>query len=313
MNHATRTYQVDSFSRLGLRIDTHYRHWTGAGGLLLLLVGVMVFSGRLPAGEPRIELAYKFQPGQRLVMRVEHFAETYTIMAERHERGFSRTITQKVWEVEEVSGEGNATLVYRIEWVDMAQSVGEGQEVTYDSRKEGTVPELFQAIAATVDTPLARVTIDRHGRVLERDKQFNSENLGMGEFTVPLPDKPVAVGDSWDVHREVRVKLDDGSYKRIKIREHYTLEKVAHGIATISVDSHPLTPVRSPAVESQLMQQLSQGTIKFDIDRGQVLSKLLEWDEEVVSFRGPNTSLRYDAKFVEELQPQTLRSASRSR
>ncbi|MEZ6078330.1 MAG: hypothetical protein R3C56_22450 [Pirellulaceae bacterium] len=72
-----------------------------------------------------------------------------------------------------------------------------------------------------------------------------------------------------------------------------------------------LTPVKDPATESQLIQQLSKGEIKFDIDNGRMLSKQLTWSDEVVGFRGPATSLRYDAKFTEELMPQTKRTASR--
>ncbi|RMF43993.1 MAG: hypothetical protein D6753_03685 [Planctomycetota bacterium] len=256
-----------------------------------------------------VDLQYKLVPGQKVVTRVEHYAETYTIMAEQQERGYSRTVTQKTWQVERATADGHFTFVYSIDWVQLAQSVGEAEEISYDSRQEQEVPPMFRAVAETVGTPLARVTIDRYGRVIERDKTFGAPNLGMGELTVPLPGKPVRVGDSWDVEREARAQLDDGTYKRIKLREHYTLEKVSSGVASIRVDSQPLTPITSPAVESQIIQQLSHGVIKFDIDRGLVISKHLEWDEEVVGFRGPNTSLRYDAKFVETLQPESLQSA----
>ncbi len=233
-------------------------------------------------------------------------------MAEQQERGYSRTVTQKTWKVERATEDGHFTFLYTIDWVALAQSVGDSEEISYDSRKADAVPPMFRSVAETVQTPLARVTIDRYGRVIDRDKTLGTPNLGMGELTVPLPGKPVAIGDSWDVEREARVQLDDGTYKRIKLREHYTLDKVSGGVATIRVDSQPLTPVTSPSVESQLIQQLSHGTIKFDIDRGLVQSKRLEWDEEVVGFRGPNTSLRYDAKFVEELLPESLKTAQRN-
>jgi light-regulated signal transduction histidine kinase (bacteriophytochrome) len=77
--------------------------------------------------------------------------------------------------------------------------------------------------------------------------------------------------------------------------------------------TQPLTPVTDRAVEAQLIQQLSKGEIKFDLDRGRMLSKQLDWSEEVVGFRGAETSLRYDAKFTEELISPAKRTASRGR
>ncbi len=73
------------------------------------------------------------------------------------------------------------------------------------------------------------------------------------------------------------MKLENGTQKTIKLREQYTLEKVSAGIATIRVTTQPLTPVDDASVEAQLMQQMSQGVIKFDIDHGRLISKELTW------------------------------------
>ena len=126
---------------------------------------------------------------------------------------------------------------------------------------------------------------------------------------MPLPIEPVAVGAQWHVPREIRVKLRDSSYKTIKVRENYRLEKVSAGVATIRVATEPLTPVSDPAVEAQLVQQLSKGTIKFDIDSGRVISKRLDWSERVLGFSGPASSMRYDALWTEELLPASARLA----
>ncbi|MCC6511489.1 MAG: hypothetical protein IT423_20485 [Pirellulaceae bacterium] len=48
------------------------------------------------------------------------------------------------------------------------------------------------------------------------------------------------------------------------------------------------------------MQQMSRGTIKFDMDKGRLISKQLDWDDEVVGFRGAETALKYSARFTEE-------------
>ena len=134
--------------------------------------------------------------------------------------------------------------------------------------------------------------------------------MGIGELTIPLPAEAVAIGGQWNVPREIRVKLESGAFKTIKVRELYTLEKVSAGVATIRIETQPLTPVNDPAVEAQLIQQLSKGSIKFDLDRGRLISKKLAWQDEVIGFRGPDTSLRYDAEWAEELQSEMSRTAS---
>jgi hypothetical protein len=255
-------------------------------------------------------LQYKMQAGETIVTRVEHFAETRTKMAEHDESSRSQTTSKKVWEVKSVDGEGNMTFEYRIDSVRLSQSVGEGEQQTYDSSTDSEVPAMFRPVAETVGKPLATICINPRGQVVERDNDLKTPQLGMGDLTIPLPADPIAVGDRWSVPREIRVKLENGDHKKIKVRELYSLEKVSTGVATIAIVTQPLTPVNDPAVESQLIQQLSKGEIRFDIDRGRLISKRLDWSEEVVGFRGPDTSLRYDGKFVEELQEGT-RAASR--
>ncbi len=202
------------------------------------------------------------------------------------------------------------TFEYRIDAVNMAQKQGDKAEVTYDSRTDKEAPEMFARVADTIAKPIATVTIDGTGTVIERDKESKAPALGMGELAIPLPMESVDIGAQWSIPRECRVKLENGTQKTMKLREQYTLEKVSAGIATISVQTQPLTPVDEPGVEAQLMQQMSRGTIKFDMDRGRLVSKELNWDDEVVGFRGAETSLKYNARFSEEAIDTPTQSAS---
>lgn len=276
-----------------------------------LLLTTVVAAQNKAATPPEITLRYKLQAGEQLVSKVVHFAETRTRMSGHEEASSSRTITEKVWEVSDVKSNGEMTFEYRIAAVELAQSVGGGEELTYNSLTDTEAPDMFKHVAQTVSKPLAKVTINPQGQVVNREGDLKSPQLGMGELTLPLPADPVAIGGQWSVPRDVRVKSENGVHKTIKVRELYTLEKVSAGVATIRIQTQPLTPVSDPAIESQLIQQLSQGEIKFDVDRGRMLNKQLNWSDEVVGFRGPETSLRYDAKFTEELQPATKRTAAR--
>ncbi len=255
-------------------------------------------------------LQYKLKTGEVLVSRVNHFAETVTKVNDHLESSSSRTASEKVWKVQSVDDKGNMTFEYQITSVNLAQRVGDKEEFKYDSQTDATAPDIFKKVAETVGKPLATITINPRGQVTKRDNETKAPLLGMGDLTIPLPAEPVAIGAEWSVPRELRVKLEDGTFKAIKIRELYTLEKVSAGVATIRIESQPLTPVNDANVESQLMQQLSKGQIKFDLDRGRMISKQLDWSEEAIGFRGDNTSLKYDARYTEQLQDEESKTAS---
>ncbi len=274
-----------------------------------LAIGVLVITGSSIAQE-KFKLEYKLKPGEQIVSKVYHEAETQTNISGSSEDSRSQTTSIKVWEVKSAEKDGNITFVYSIDSVDMQQSIGDGEEIKYNSKSDKEAPKVFQRVAETVQKPLATITINRFGEVVKRDNELKSPLMGIGDLAVPLPPEAVAVGAEWQVPRDLRVRLDDGSYKVIKVRELYKLEKVSNGIATIRMESQPLTPVSDPSIEAQLIQQLSKGTIKFDLDTGRLISKKLDWSENVVGFRGAESSMRYNATWSEELLPATARTAA---
>lgn len=274
-----------------------------------LAIVVLVITSSSVAQE-KFKLEYKLKPGEQIVSKVYHEAETETNISGTSEGSRSQTTSIKVWEVKSTEKGGNITFVYSIDSVDMQQSIGDGEELKYNSKSDKEAPKIFQRVAETVQKPLATITINRFGEVIKRDNELKSPLMGIGDLAMPLPPEPVAVGAEWQVPRDLRVRLDDGTYKVIKVRELYKLEKVSNGIATIRIESQPLTPVSDPSIEAQLIQQLSKGSIKFDLDTGRLISKKLDWSENVVGFRGAESSMRYNATWSEELLPATARTAA---
>lgn len=248
-------------------------------------------------------LQYKLNEGDVLKFRVEHLAKTKVKVADTEELSQMRTVSVKVWQVTDVSTGGEMTFENGIESVEMTQQTGDKEEIRWTSTSDEIPPVQFSAVAKKLGKVLSTVTINSQGQVTKRTGDSpDSSGLGMGDVTMPLPADPVKIGGQWSVPRDAKVKNNAGLLKVIKIRELYTLEKVQTGIATITVRSEPLTPIDDQEMRGQLVQQLSNGSIRFDVDAGRVISRQLDWDEDVVGFQGPASNLEYQARLTEMLE-----------
>lgn len=254
-------------------------------------------------------LEYKLNKGDVLKFRVEHLAKTKVKVSDTEELSQMRTVSHKVWQVTDVNAAGEMTFENGIESVEMTQQTGDKDEIRWSSDSEDIPPPQFGGVAKKLGKVLSTITINAQGQVTNRTGDSSESNLGMGDVTMPLPADPVAIGGKWSVPREIKVKNKDGLLKVVKIRELYTLEKVQTGIATITVHSEPLTSIEDQEMRGQLVQQLSNGSIRFDIDAGMVISRQLDWDEDVVGFQGPASNLEYQARLTETLEAQPQSTA----
>ena len=204
------------------------------------------------------------------------------------------------------------TFVHSVSDADMWSKISGRPEISYNSKSDAKPHPDYEAVATTIGVPLATVTIDPAGKVLKRESQRGPSSMGQGQITFPLPEGRVREGHEWFVPDEVVVRLADRRIQKIKTRQKYRLEKVQTGVATISIETQVLSPVNDSKVKSQLVQQLSHGTIRFDIDSGRMISKRLDWDETVIGFDGPDSILKYLARFTEELQTGAEQTARRT-
>jgi hypothetical protein len=212
-------------------------------------------------------------------------------------------VSTKLWRVESISEEGNVTFTHSVESVEMWQKLSDRPEVRYNSKKDTSVPSEYEQVASTIGVPLTKVTISNEGRLIERESSHGQPNFGLGDIVMLLPPKPVRVGGTWYEPAEIQIREPNREIKNIKVRKLYTLKKVQTGVATIEVRTEVLTPIREPSLRAQLVQQLVNGTIKFDVDAGRVLAKQMEWDESIVGFSGAESMMKYLARFTEEFLP----------
>lgn len=274
--------------------------------------GHSILAEQNSSDEASYVLRYKLQSNDELHYEVTHTAKTKTQINGDHESSDMKTTSRRHWAVKDVSDDA-MTFGHVLDSVSMTQSTDDAPATRWDSAGDQTPPDVFAAVAKKIGQEISSITINPRGQQLDRDETdgMPTTDLGMGSLTVAFPETPMKIGDSWSVPRQIRVREND-EQKVIKIRELYTLIKVQTGVATLTVRSEPLTPINSQAVAAQVVQHLSNGEIRFDVDAGRMLEKRLDWDENVVSFRGPNSEMSYRAQLVEELVPnEKIRSARR--
>jgi hypothetical protein len=269
---------------------------------------IVLAAGTLAADATKYTLRYKFKPGETLRWEVEHLSKVRATVSGSTQSTDTASLSLKAWRVKEVKPDGSATFEHRVEWVDMRQTLTGRKEVHYDSRTQSTPPAGFESAAKSVGVPLSIVTIDARGKVIHREEVKAKPNAAPrksspqteGWMTIPMPEKPVAVGESWSLPEDIDVPLEGGAIKKVKAVQQFELQGVKDGVASIHVSTDILTPV-DPAVESQLVQHASEGVVRFDIDAGRILSQQMDIDKSVVGFRGDASSIHYVNRFSERL------------
>lgn len=262
-----------------------------------------------PAGTKTYELKYKFQPGETVRWEVEHRAKVRSTIQGTTQTADTLSLSVKVWKIESVDERGNAKLVHSVESVDMRQKFDGRQEVRYNSQTDKTVPAGFDGVARAVGVPLATFQLDPRGKVLSREEKFVQAAPSQENITLPLPEKPVAIGERWYMPADIKVAFKQGGGKKIKARQRFRLEEVKDGVAIINIETQMLTPVNDPAIEAQIAQSEANGTVRFDIDLGRVVGQESEVDKQVQGFQGPGSSVHYVTRLTEKLLPEAAKTA----
>ncbi len=257
----------------------------------------------------KYDLKYKFSPDEVLRTEVVHRATVQTTIQGNSQTAETHSRSVKNWKIDDVSAEGNVTFTHSVESIDMRQQTQGRAEVTYNSETDTEVPPGYEEAAAAVGTPLTVVTMDERGKILKRKEKREQPVSLSTQMTMPLPDHPVAIGESWSTPLDIDVILKDGSTKKMETRQKFTLQKVSNDVATIEVDTQILTPIHDPAIEAQLIQRMSQGAVRFDLAAGRVINQQLDLDRRVIGFSGPSSSMHYLTRFTEKLLDATTPEA----
>jgi len=210
------------------------------------------------------------------------------------------TDSTKTWRVVDVDDAGTATLEQSVDDVTMTSRSSDRGEVRWASAGGDEPPPGYEGVRASLGVPLVRLKVSPAGLILERRELRPCPAAASGDLViVPLPEEPVTVGHTWTVPDEIVVEVPNGPRKAVRTRLRYRLEDVRDGLATIHVDTTVLTPLDDPRLEARLLERIWDGTIRFDLETGRIVSRRTAIDRRVVGFGGPQSSVRYKASLEE--------------
>lgn len=248
---------------------------------------------------PRYLLRYRYEKGEVLRWNVLQSLRITTAVRGKTERVETASRSTKIWTVVHVDDKGTATFEYQVEDVDM-QHYKTGEDTSrYNSRKDKTIPPYFANLEGTIGVPLARLTIDTRGEMKGKTalRDYSAQNKE-NQIAVPLPEKPIAVGENWTIDMPIEIKQPNGTVKKISARQKFTLQSVRTGIARVEFVTQVLTPL-DPKEKAQILDKYSNGQLTLDLDAGHVVSQQLITDERVVGFQGTSDNIHHFSRLDE--------------
>lgn len=253
------------------------------------------------AAAEKHQLRYKFRLGEVLRYHVQHATDIRTTIEETTQQAESSSQSIKAWKVTDVLPSGEMKFVHVVETVRMSNTVPNRGTTKFDSTDDGTPPTGFEQAARAVGVPLSIIQIKPDGEIVKREEKHpqppSSEDM---PITLRLPGDAIAVGEQWDSTYDVDALRKSKAKLKVRTRRVCTLKNVQAGIATIGVEYQILTPV-SAYIESQLVQKMTKGTVRFDIDAGRTVSQKFDADHRVIGFSGKASSMHFISRLEERL------------
>ncbi|RCS42210.1 hypothetical protein DTL42_20490 [Bremerella cremea] len=252
------------------------------------------------ADEATVKLEYKFNQGDVIRSKITHLSTVDTKIKGVKQTAQSRSISTRKWEVQKVDESGLVTFMHSVENINMWQKVTDRPEVSYNSETDKTPPAIYAQASQSVGVPLSRITVDAQGRLVKREHLAGTPS-SESQILPILPADPVAVDAAWYSPDDLTVRTGNGALKRIKTRQVFRLVNVSAGVATITTETQVLTPIDDPMLKVELIQKLTKGKFRFDIEQGRILSQQIDLDERVIGFQGEESVMNYLGRMTEEL------------
>lgn len=280
--------------------------------LAFYLSSLSLCAGELAAGEgDAVRLTYRFQPSESLHLEYKQNMTMDIRLPNLRRKLVSQTLANKHLRVISVDENGNALVEPIIDRTRMSSQQDDDPESIFDSADgPDSCPAEYRPLLATVGKPLVRIKFAPNGKLIVADSVTGDGKISKDfkddptlNFLIVFPDHPVQVGDTWKDEFEAIAQLDRTLKQGVKLRREYRLQKLEGALAEIELQTSCLTPLRDPMVEMQITARLLSGKIVFDHQRGQIVTREMRVESQVLNGIGPNTLVNTVMTQSERLVP----------
>ena len=266
---------------------------------LLLVLPAAADADAAEAGKHLLQ--YRFTLGETLRYRVEHSAHVRSTIEDTTQEVESTSESIKAWRVTDVLPSGEIEFIHVVESAKMSNKRPKQPVASFDSASDAPPAPFFAAAAKSIGVPLTLTRMTPDGKIVHREEKHpQPEATEDMPITLRLPGKPIAVGEKWDHVYDVQTERKTGAKLTIKTSRLCELKSVKQGVATIDVAYQILTPVDA-YTQSQLVERLTTGAVRFDIERGRILSQKHDVDQRILGFAGKTSRMHFTARLKERL------------
>ncbi|MCA9061195.1 MAG: hypothetical protein KDA85_21930, partial [Planctomycetaceae bacterium] len=262
-------------------------------------------TGESTAAQQRYLLKYQFQPGQKLRYQTHQIMTQEAHVGENSKIDVSKVDQQRVYTVQEINDDGTAVIRMQFAHVRMQIQTDDKPAIVFDSgMPPEDVPKLYQAAAHQLRGLSPTFYILSNGRAVHGPAPHDAagnEILSKEEeekrsheaesFLPPLPEEPIAIGDTWKHYATVSVRVDKDIRRDVRILQTYRLSSVEDNVAVFTSQASIMSQLRSPVVMAQLLQVTPRGTYKLDLNSGVLTFQELRHSQTVLGALGPSSAI----------------------
>jgi hypothetical protein len=260
---------------------------------LASLLALLVVSSWASAQVP---VRLRWAPGQVLLYRLEHATEASDNSAEAKNETKSLLRVTRRWQVLGVDKVGNAELQMSIVAMYQERTTPSGDVLKYDSANPATsTPQLKEAMAKYLNTPLATIRVDPFGKVVEVKESKTGAASFENElpFLVQLPAAGVKADDAWERAYKITLPPPLGTGEKIDAVQKYRCKSATADAATFTMTTDFKTPPKAALDAVPLWQLMPEGEVVYDVKNGRMHSAKLTINKELKNHQGENTSMTF--------------------
>jgi hypothetical protein len=258
------------------------------------LLVVLMMGSWVSAQAPRL----RWTTGQVLLYRTEH--NTIAIDQIGDNKNESKSVLKMIrrWQVTAVDTAGVATIQLSIIALYQERTTQSGDVLKFDSANlDKSTPQLKEAMAKFLNTPLATIRVNSQGQVVEvkdsKSPAYTYENEL--PFIGILPAAKVQPASTWERGYKITVGPPLGTGEKYDALQRFVCKNATADSLTATLTTELKTAPKVPADAIPLWQMLPAGELVWDVKNGRLASAKLTIDKELKGHQGEGSICKFQS------------------